>query len=226
MLGYHTKRTFYVLAAPLMRANGAFYRSFLAPRAANGTVKVQLGPGQKNYLPGWLNVDANMFTGKCDVWADLRYPLPLRDGTVDVVYSHHVIEHLPDLALHFCELYRCLKPGGIIRIGGPNGDVAMRKFVEGDAGWFIDFPDRRRSLGGRFENFIFCRREHLTILTYSWLEELAADAGFEAIEACQPGIETSYPHLIDSRVLAKEPETTPEFPHTLIIEGRKPAAAS
>ncbi len=192
----------------------------LAPR--EGVNKVQLGPGQKNYLPGWINVDANMFTGKCDVWADMRCPLPFRDNTVDVFYSHHVIEHLPDLAFHFREIYRCLKPGGVFRIGGPNGDSAIKKFAEGDTDWFIDFPDPRRSVGGRFENFIFCRQEHLTILTYSWLHELATDTGFQSLARCQPGCQTSYPEFIDSRVLVMEPETTPETPHTLILEGRKP----
>jgi predicted SAM-dependent methyltransferase len=223
MLARRTKQVFYILAGPLMRANGVFYRSMLSPRPGDGVVKVQLGPGQRNYLPGWVNVDANIFTGKCDVWADLRNPLPFRDGTVDALYSHHVIEHLPDLAFHFADLYRCLKPGGIFRIGGPNGDTAMRKFVEGDADWFIEFPDRRTSLGGRFENFIFCRQEHLTILTYSWLQELASAAGFVEIRACQPGTQTNYPGLIDADVLALEPETTPECPHTLIIEGKKAA---
>jgi SAM-dependent methyltransferase len=220
MLPRKAKAFYYIAAGPLMRANATLYRALLAPR--NGIAKVQLGPGQKNYLPGWINVDANMFTGKCDVWADMRCPLPFHDATVDVFYSHHVIEHLPDLAFHFRELYRCLKPGGVFRIGGPNGDTAIKKFAEGDADWFIDFPDQRRSVGGRFENFIFCRQEHLTILTRSWLHELATDAGFESIEPCQPGCQTSYPRFIDSAVLAMEPEPTPACPHTLILEGRKP----
>ncbi len=221
MLKRRTKAMYYAVAGPMMQASGLVYRSFLAPRS--GAVKVQLGPGQRNYLPGWINVDANIFTGKCDVWADLRRKLPFRDETVDVLYSHHVIEHLPDIAFHFREIYRCLKPGGCFRVGGPNGDSAIRKFAEGDAAWFIDYPDTRRSLGGKFENFIFCRQEHLTILTYSWLHELASDTGFHGLRCCKPGCETSLGEWIDQTVLAMEPETTPDMPHTLIIEGIKPA---
>ncbi len=217
------KQMFYSLCGPLMRLNGLLYRAFRAP--AEGTVKVHLGPGQSNYLDGWVNVDANMFTGKCDVWADLRYPLPFRDGTVDVIYSHHVIEHLPDLPGHFAEMFRALKPGGVFRIGGPNGDSAIRKFVEGDSAWFSDFPDKRKSLGGRFENFIFCRQEHLTILTFSFLEELLSEAGFVDLVVRQPCKDTGIPQFIDSALLGKEWESTEDCPHTLLIEGRKPAAA-
>lgn len=202
-----------------MYANGLLYKYLRAPR--RGVVKVHLGPGQKNYLDGWVNVDANMFTGKCDLWADLRNPLPFRDGTVDFFYSHHVIEHLPDLPRHFREMYRCLKPGGKIRVGGPNGDSAIRKFVENDHAWFSDFPDRRASIGGRFENFIFCRGEHLTILTLSYLTELAAEAGFQNIRLCQPITETRFPEFIDPQVLSKEWEPTPECPHTLLIEAER-----
>lgn len=220
MLKRRTKALFYAACGPLLTLNGKIYRRVRAPR--HGLVKVQLGPGQRNYLPGWINVDANAFTGKCDVWADLRNALPFRDSTVDVFYSHHVIEHLPDLYFHFREMFRCLKPGGIFRVGGPNGDSAMRKYLEGDAAWFSDFPDKRRSVGGRFENFIFCRQEHLTILTFSFLSEIAADAGFGELLLCQPVKETNYPHSIDESVLALEWERTPECPRTLIVEGRKP----
>ena len=220
MMTRRRKALMYAMAQPLLRANGAFYKRFRAPR--DGVVKVQLGPGQKNYLPGWINVDANRLTAKIDVWADLRHPLPFPDGTVSVVYSHHVIEHLPDLRAHFAELYRVLRPGGVFRVGGPNGDSAIKKFMEGDASWFPEFPDERASLGGRFENFVFCRQEHLTILTASYLDELARSAGFVNIAVRQPVEETGYPAFIDHAVLSLEWESTPECPQTLIIEGMKP----
>lgn len=225
MLRRRDKALLYALAAPLLKANGALHRRFRAPRA--GIVKVQLGPGQSNYLPGWINVDANLIGARIDVWADLRNPLPFPDASVDVIYSHHVIEHLPDLFVHFREMHRVLKPGGVFRVGGPNGDVAARKFVEADIAWFSsDFPDRRVSLGGRFENFLFCRQEHLTILTQSFLQEIATDAGFEQFAVRRPVDDTGYPALIDSQVLGLEWESTPECPHTLIVEARKPDRAA
>lgn len=223
MMARTAKAAFYVMAGPLMKLNGALYRWMRAPQT--GTVRVHLGPGQGKYLPGWINVDANAFTGTCDVWADLRNKLPFPDGSVDAFYSHHVIEHLPDLSFHFRELYRCLKPGGVFRVGGPNGDMAIRNFIDGESEWFGDFPEKRRSLGGRLDNFVYCRHEHLALLTFSYLEELADDAGFEGIRLCSPAKDTGFPSSFDGTVLGTESEKTPECPHTLVVEAAKPRPA-
>jgi SAM-dependent methyltransferase len=168
--------------------------------------------------------DANFLTSKIDIWADIRNKLPFRPGTIMAVYSHHVIEHLPDtlLQFHFGEMFRALRPGGVIRVGGPNADMAIQKFEENELDWFSDFPDKRYSIGGRFANFILCRGEHLTILTSSYLKELAVIAGFTEIHFCKPVQETYYPSIFDCHVLGKEWETTPDCPHTLIMEARKP----
>ena len=206
-----------------MRLNGWIRRHFRAPRAGSGGVRVHLGPGQRNYLQDWINVDANFVSAKIDVWADLRNPLPFPDASVDAFYSHHVIEHLPDarLPFHFAEMYRCLKPGGVIRVGGPNGEMAAKKLIERDIAWFSDFPDNRASVGGRYANFILCRGEHLTILTPSYLTEIAEGAGFQGVVVCRPVTETNYPNRIDQQVLDQEWESTPDEPHTLLIEAQK-----
>jgi SAM-dependent methyltransferase len=221
MISRRLKSTFYSAATPLMRLNACRYRWLRAPR--EGQLKVHLGPGRGNYITGWVNLDANIFTARCDVWADLRHRLPFHDSTVDAFYSHHVVEHLPNLTEHFRDAFRCLRPGGVYRVGGPNGDMAIKKFVEGDVAWFGDetFPDRRKSLGGKFENFIFCRQEHLTILTYSFLEELMIAAGFARIDLRLAGKETGYPALF-AECMATEHEDNFEFPHTLIVEAVKP----
>lgn len=184
MISRELKAAYYFVAGIPMRASAFAYRTLFAPKV--GTIRVHLGPGQKNYMKDWINVDSNIITGKCDVWADLRNKIPFRDETVSAFYSHHVIEHLPDVDAHFRDVYRCLKPGGVYRVGGPNGDSAIRNFVDNDLTWFSDFPDKRKSIGGRFENFIFCRQEHLTILTLSFLKELMGDAGFIDIKPCTP----------------------------------------
>lgn len=205
-----------------MRLNGTVHRLLRTPR--DDANRAHLGPGQKAYLPGWINVDANILTAKCDVWADLRDPLPFRDDTIAACYSHHVIEHLPALEAHFAEVMRCLAPGGVYRVGGPNGDTAIAKFAAGDAGWFGDWPDKRRSMGGRLENFIFCRGEHVTILTFSYLSELLEDAGFVNIIRRLPVKDSGFPELF-SDAMATESETDFDAPHTLLIEAQKPRRA-
>jgi SAM-dependent methyltransferase len=222
MIGLGLRNAYYVFMAVPMKISGAFYRRFRAPRT--GTVKVHLGPGKEKYLNGWINVDANFFTAKADLLADLRNPLPFPDNSVDIFYSHHVIEHLPDslLPFHFAEMYRCLKPGGAFRVGGPHGDNAAAKLLEGDKEWFLDIPDNRESVGGRFTNFILCGGQHLTILTLSYLEELAAHAGFRNMRPCQPCKQTYHAEFIDEVVLRGEWPFSPDCPHTLIVEADKP----
>ncbi|HUN21918.1 MAG TPA: methyltransferase domain-containing protein [Anaerolineales bacterium] len=220
MISPSLKKLFFSITNPVMYANAWFYRSFLSPNS--GSVKVHLGPGQKNYLHGWINVDANIVSAKIDVWANFSYMLPFRDNSVDVFYSHHVIEHVPNLQFHFKEMYRCLKPSGVFRVGGPNGDSAIKKYVEKDVNWFSDFPQKQDSLGGRLNNLIFCAGEHLSLLTFSYLEEICQKAGFDKpIYLCQPTSQTNFPQWISPDVLAKEWESTPDCPYTLIIEGQK-----
>jgi predicted SAM-dependent methyltransferase len=137
------------------------------------------------------------------------------------MYSHHVIEHLPDLKAHFADVFRCLKPGGVYRVGGPNGDAAIDAFQKRDLEWFSDFPDTRRSIGGRFENFIMCRKEHLTILTESYLQEILEDVGYTNIAKRFPVKETGYPEHFAS-CLPLEYESDFERPHTIVLEATKP----
>jgi predicted SAM-dependent methyltransferase len=223
MLSRKTKTLFYLSAGPVLKVNGILYRLFRVPKTK--LLKVHLGPGQKNYINGWVNIDANMFTAKCDLWADLRNPLPFPTESIDAVYSHHMIEHLPNIEFHLKDVFRRLKPGGVILVGGPNGDSAIKKFIEDDKAWFGDFPDKRSSIGGRLENFIFCRQEHLTILTFSFLQELMMNIGFKDIRLCLPVKETNFPDLF-SDVLDKEFESDFDMPHTLIIEATKPSSIS
>ena len=79
---------------------------------------------------------------------------------------------------------------------------------------------RKRDLGGRFENFIFRRREYVTILTFPFLEELLMQAA-RGRSFVRPTRETRAPALFDD-CLKLELESDFQTPRTLIVEARKP----
>ncbi len=117
-------------------------------------------------------------------------------------------------------MFRCLKPGGVIRVGGPNGDMAIKKFEEHDLDWFGDCSGRQ-SIGGRFAHFVLWGGEHLGILTSSYLRELAENAGFDQITFCKPVQESHFPSVFE-QALNTEWEPTPDVPRTLMMEAHKP----
>lgn len=219
MISRNQRRAFYFFGTPIMRINGVIYKVFRAPK--DKFVKVHLGPGQKNICQDGLTLMPICLRQSAMFGSTLVINYLYMIFSVDAIYSHHVIEHLQDLSARFRYIFRCLKHGGIYRVGGPSGDSAIKKFMENDKDWFNNWPDNRRSIGGRFENFIFCRGEHLTILTYSYVKELMEDIGFKSIKQCVPTKETCNIDLF-SDCLLMEQESDFSCPHTLIIEGQKP----
>jgi SAM-dependent methyltransferase len=69
--------------------------------------------------------------------------LPFADQTFDVVFARAVLHHMRDLELAVCEMYRVLRPGGVI--------VAAREHViskESDLGKFLDRHPLHHLYGG------------------------------------------------------------------------------
>lgn len=78
--------------------------------------KLKLGAGG-TYLPDFVNID---ISEKAEISLDLsKDPLPFETSTVDLVFSYHTIEHVPNYLFVLSEIYRVLKPGGIFLLGVP-----------------------------------------------------------------------------------------------------------
>lgn len=80
------------------------------------TIKLNLGASQTR-IPGFVNID---IVGKADISMDLgKDRLPFENDSVDVVFSHHTLEHISDYLFCVSEVYRVLKNGGHFLIGVP-----------------------------------------------------------------------------------------------------------
>jgi predicted SAM-dependent methyltransferase len=96
------------------------------------------------------------------VW-DLRNGLPVPDQSCRLIYSEHVLEHLPvaDGVKLLRDCRRALIPGGVVRIAMPSLDVLLEKSVNGnwrDQDW-LKWPGHE---------FIQSRAEMLNISFRSW----------------------------------------------------------
>jgi len=86
-------------------------------------MKLNLGCGQ-NHLPGFINVDKYP-EGNPDITCDLETaPWPWADSSVEAIMMNHSLEHMGQTADVFFsiikELYRVLKPGGMLEIRVPH----------------------------------------------------------------------------------------------------------
>ena len=139
----------------------------------------------------WINVDIEPKNGA--YFADLRDPLPLRDGSVRHIHCEHFLEHLEYFyAKKFLgECRRVLGDGGSMRIIVPDAEKYIRAYAAGDRAFF----DRLRDLGNPGEPF----RTPIEVINqmfdmcgshrFGWdfetLELAVREAGFARIERSQ-----------------------------------------
>jgi predicted SAM-dependent methyltransferase len=135
--------------------------------------------------------------------------LPLKSGSVDVLYSSHMLEHLDrEEAVAFLrEARRVLRPGGTLRISVPDLRIQVDRYLEsGDADAFMVGTEltgpRPKSWSQRLKALLVGARNHLWMYDAGSLRRL--------IEA-----ET----YVDVRVL-RAGETTIEAPDALDLYER------
>lgn len=150
------------------------------------------------HVPGWVNVDRDPASDVIDVSWDLRRPLPIADGSVEFIYHEHFMEHLTvqeGLGLSR-ECLRLLKPGGILRIGMPDLELAIRQYHEQTwrQPWMEKYGYQHIQTRAEFINIAFRDWEHKWLYDREELHRRLREAGFQTIRDC-PRLESSVPEL-------------------------------
>lgn len=156
--------------------------------ASGKPIKLEVGGGPRAGLEDWTSLD---LASGAAIPHDLTTPLPFPDGSVDEIYSSHVLEHFtyPEPALGVLrECRRVLKDGGRFRIAVPNARIFL------DAYFNPDNFDREKfctmDVGLKFRsridavNFIaYLGGEHKFMYDADNLPLVLEEAGFRNIRA-------------------------------------------
>jgi predicted SAM-dependent methyltransferase len=150
-------------------------------------LKLNVGCGS-NFKTGWINID---YSGNADLQLDMREPIPLPSGSVQMIYSEHFFEHLdyPEAAKHFLsESFRVLEPGGTFSVGVPDTLWPLLDYANvGDGRYFQTAKAERwhpEWCKTRMEHINFHFRqgtEHRFAYDFETMEQALKEAGFVEI---------------------------------------------
>lgn len=155
-------------------------RALWLGNAPRGKKNVHLGAGG-HHIQSWINVD--VLPAGVDVLADFQHHLPFRAGSVDLVHSEDLIEHLelPMGKALVRECHRILKPGGVMRIVTPDLRALIQRVyidrAEEDLAWCNTWlkangPCEALNMHMRMEG------EHRFVYDEEYLRHVLEEAGF------------------------------------------------
>jgi SAM-dependent methyltransferase len=154
-------------------------------------------------------------------YADAARHIPLPSGTVDTLYSSHMLEHLyPESARTFLvEARRVLRSGGWLRLALPNLELLVEQYLaHRDADVFVQSSllasPPCSGLIGRLRSLIAGDRHHLWMYDGRSLCKLLTTCGFVDAQALPPGV---------TRIPEAEPLNLAErVDESLYVEARNP----
>ena len=125
---------------------------------------------------------------------DVTKGLPLKTGSVEVLYSSHMLEHLDptEAKLFMKEARRVLQPSGIFRLAVPDIKKQVKNYMKkGDADSFVFETLLTQSRPNTFVeiiNMLFIGpRNHLWMYDGNSLTQLLKNNGFVNVKIVPPG---------------------------------------
>ena len=181
----------------------------------NGTAKllnVGCGPYPK---PEFINLDYTWNPNIDICWDITRKPYPLESGSLEGIYTEHCLEHIEfkDMKENLKEFYRLLRPGGVVRIVMPDGEIYLDIYQRRKQGAteLMPFEEGYISPMARI-NGIFRNHGHRFIYDFETMKRLMEEVGFKNIKKC------SYRNGADQRLLIDQEWRSPE---SLYVEAIK-----
>lgn len=190
----------------------------------DGLMKINFGSFIGMFHYGWLNVDIQDLSqfanreGYKFVQHDVSLPVPVKDNVVDVIISHHLLEHLTRGAAEFFlkECLRVLQPEGVIRLSTPDVnkiiDVMRREGLKNVYSQVNVGVERARDESEAFFELLF--QGHKTLFTAEDLCSLLEDLGFVKVEVAE--FNKSRSELIQKQTVDSHPTLS------VFIEAEKP----
>ena len=158
-------------------------------------IKLDLG-GADSGKSGWTTVD---MTKQCDIYWDLRLPVPLPDSSVSKIYSSHLFEHLTFSQGQglLAESLRLLKPGGTFSICVPNARIYVEHYLgikEVPSDYFGWTPAFNSTTSIDAINYVaYMDGEHKYMFDQENLLHILALAGFDDVKVRDFDTETDRP---------------------------------
>lgn len=154
--------------------------------------KLNIGCG-KNILPGWLNADLHPIFEA--VWMNAAEMSRHNDNIYTACLCEHMIEHVPKPSgRRFVEeIFRVLRPGGLLRVVTPDLSAMSRIVLEPEARESAEYlaaiqnPETSDLSACDAVNDIFYSHGHRYIYTIVEMSALLEEAGFTDLQVMRGG---------------------------------------
>ncbi|MHC4455846.1 MAG: class I SAM-dependent methyltransferase [Planctomycetota bacterium] len=150
------------------------------PKNSDGKVLVHIGCGEKN-SPEFINVDARPLAHVHIVTDDITSLPDFSDGSVNLIYMCHVLEHVKrnELKCVLLEMKRALKKGGVLRLSVPDFDRLIEVYRA--SGKDINAISHQL-MGGQDHEYNI----HYSVFNHHRLTELLKEVGFRKVVSWDP----------------------------------------
>jgi SAM-dependent methyltransferase len=180
-----------VIRTAVLTANRPVATARFRAAARRAPRPIALEVGGLTRRPGWFMVNVNATT---PYYMDGTKPWRFEDGALSYVYADNMIEHVPlaGARVFLAEAYRCLRPGGVIRLVTPDVRTHVELYLAGAASVSGALADEYRALGVVVEHPIDLIRTPIGefghhagyVYDFETLDAELQRAGFSAARRC------------------------------------------